>query len=171
MTRYRINECQRIKRLNANKLGKYWSAMAVMAAKVVERRHSLWAGRVWIPGRTSVFCQQWISVNTFLMAIRLFLLRCNRMVQTLPFSFLFPIIIYYCSLTMCQEKGKNKSKNRLYKAHNKKYSAIILLLAFSQRIVQRPNHEKCLMHLLDRSVTHKSTLFQVANHVGQLKKG
>ena len=49
------------------------------------------------------------------------------MVQTLPSSFLFPIIIYHCEnyqlyVNNVPRKSKNKSKKRLGKAHIKKSS-------------------------------------------------
>ena len=37
-----------------------------------------------------------ITVNLFSLAVGLFLIMCNRTVDTLPSSFLFPIIIYPC---------------------------------------------------------------------------
>ena len=82
-----------------------------MVAQVVERWHSAWAGQVRIPGRTLAFFHFRIAVNLFSLGIRLFLITLNRVVNTLSFYFLFPIIIYLCKiinfkLKMFQEKGK-----------------------------------------------------------------
>ena len=69
--------------------------LEVVVAQVVERWHSVWAGRVRIPGQTLAFFQFRIAVNLFSLGVGLFLITCNRTVQTLPSSFLFPIIIYH----------------------------------------------------------------------------
>ena len=68
----------------------------MVVAQVVEQWHSVWAGRVRIPGRTLAFFQFRIAVNLFSLGVRLFLLTYNRTVHTLPSSFLFPFIIYLC---------------------------------------------------------------------------
>ena len=41
------------------------------------------------------FFQFRIPVNLFSLGVGFFIIRYNRMVHTLPFSFLFPIIIYH----------------------------------------------------------------------------
>ena len=48
------------------------------------------------PGLDFGFFQFRIAVNLFSLGVGLFLITCNRTVHTLPFSFLFPIIIYHC---------------------------------------------------------------------------
>ena len=48
------------------------------------------------PGLDFGFFQFRIAVNLFSLGVGLFLLTYNRMVHTLPSSFLFPIIIYHC---------------------------------------------------------------------------
>ena len=44
------------------------------------------------------FFQFRIAVNLLLLGVQLFLIMFNRMVHTLPSSFLFPIIIYHCKI-------------------------------------------------------------------------
>ena len=44
------------------------------------------------------FFQFRISVNLLLLGVQLFLIMFNRMMHTLPSSFLFPIIIYHCKI-------------------------------------------------------------------------
>ena len=48
------------------------------------------------PGLDFGFFQFRIAANLFSQGVGLFLITCNRMVHTLPSSFLFPIIIYHC---------------------------------------------------------------------------
>ena len=42
------------------------------------------------------FFQFRIAINLFSLGVGLFLITCNRTVHSLPSSFLFPFIIYYC---------------------------------------------------------------------------
>ena len=68
----------------------------VAVAQVVERCHSVWAGQVQIQGRTCDCFQFKIAFDLFSLDVGHFLITCNRAVQTLPSSFLFPIIIHHC---------------------------------------------------------------------------
>ena len=65
-----------------------------------------------------------IAVNLFILGIGLFLSMCYKMVHSLCYSFLCPIIIYHkftnCNLTTYQEKGIIQSKERPGKAHIEK---------------------------------------------------
>ena len=95
--------------------------LEVVLAQVVERWHSVWAGWVRILGRTLPFFKLRIAVNLFSLGVGFFLITCNRMVQTIPSSFLFPIITYHCENDQFQannvpRKRKNKSKKRPGKA-------------------------------------------------------
>ena len=80
----------------------------------------------WNPGSDFSFFQFRIAVNLSSLGVGLLLLTVHRTVHTLPSSFLFPIIIFTivkivkCKLTIYHEKGKNKSKKSLGKAHIKK---------------------------------------------------
>ena len=70
------------------------------------------------------FFQFHIVVNLFSLGGRLFLITCNKMVHTLPSSFLLPIIIYHCEndqllAKMYQEKEKINPKKRPGKVHIK----------------------------------------------------
>ena len=76
-------------------------AMEVVVAQVVERWHSVWAGRV----QTLAFFQVRIAVNLFSLGVKLFLIMCNRTVHTLPSSFQFPFIIYHCENYQFQAKN------------------------------------------------------------------
>ena len=85
----------------------FW-AKEVVVAQVVEGWHSVWAGRVKILGWTLTFFQFRIAVNLFSLGVGLFLLAYNRMVHTLPSSFLLPVSYHHlplwkiinCKLTM-----------------------------------------------------------------------
>ena len=62
------------------------------------------------PGTDIGFLQFRIAVNPFSLGFGLCLITCNRTVHTLSSSFLFPIIIYHCNLTIYQEKEKINPK-------------------------------------------------------------
>ena len=63
---------------------------------MVERRHSVRAVPVQIPGSDLGFFQLRINVSLFLLDVKHFLIMCNRKVHTVPYSLLFPIIISNC---------------------------------------------------------------------------
>ena len=74
------------------------------------------------PGLDLGFFQFRIALNLFSLGVGLFLIAYNRMVHTLPSSFLFLIIIYHCENYHLQannlpRKRRNKSKKMPGKAH------------------------------------------------------
>ena len=76
----------------------------VVVTQVVELWHSVLAGRVRLTGQTKTFFQFRLALNLKSLGVGLFLITCNRMVQTLPSSFMFPIIIYHCKIYKCNLK-------------------------------------------------------------------
>ena len=59
------------------------------------------------------FLQCRIFVNLFSLGVGLFLLTCsNRMVHTLPSSFLFPIMIYRCKISQLQSNNVPRKRGK-----------------------------------------------------------
>ena len=70
----------------------------MVVAQGVERRHSVWAGRVQIPGWTLAYLSTELQSISSCCVLDFFLIAFKRTIQILPSSFLFLIINYNCKI-------------------------------------------------------------------------